>query len=47
MKFSSVRAVVNKIMSIVIDKAANFNEEELAKIHEKSKKIVPDFSVVN
>jgi len=45
MKFSSVRAIVNKMFYKIIDKATNFDAEKLAELHEKSKEIVPDFSL--
>jgi len=45
MKFSSVRAIINKVLLKIIDKAINFDAEKLAELHEKSKKMVPDFSI--
>lgn len=45
LKFSIVRAAVNKLMHKIIDKASNFNTEKLAEIHEKSNKVLPDFSL--
>ncbi|XP_036138786.1 uncharacterized protein LOC105840971 [Monomorium pharaonis] len=45
LRFSSVRSVINKIILKILDKAVNFNIEKLAEIHEKSKKLVPDFSL--
>jgi len=46
MKFSVVRIIANKIVCKIIDKAANYNVEKLTEIHEKSKKLVPDFSLM-
>jgi len=46
MRFSYVRAITNKLIRKLIDKALNFNEEEKAEIHEKSKKMLPDFSLI-
>jgi len=45
LKFSSVRAIINKVILKIIDKATNFDTEKLGELHEKSKKIVPDFSL--
>jgi len=45
LKFSSVRAIFNKVLFKIIDKAANFDAEKLAELHEKSKEILPDFSL--
>jgi len=45
MKFSNVRAIVNKMFHKIIDKATNFDAEKLAELHEKSKNILPDFSL--
>lgn len=46
MKFSVVRIIANKIVRKIIDEAANYNMEKLTEIHEKSKKLVPDFSLM-
>jgi len=45
LKFSSVRTIVNKGLLKIIDKATNFNAEKLSELHEKSKEVVPDFSL--
>jgi len=45
LKFSSIRVIFNKVLLKIIDKATNFDAEKLAELHEKSKEIVPDFSL--
>jgi len=45
MKLSIVRDIVNKMFHKIVDKATNFIAEKLAELHEKSKKILPDFSL--
>jgi len=45
MKFSSVRAIINKMFHKMVDKATNFDAKKLADLHEKSKNILPDFSL--
>jgi len=45
LKFLSVRAIFNKRVLNIIDKATNFDAEKLAELHEKSKEVVPDFSL--
>jgi len=45
LKFSSVRVIINKVLLKIIDKATNFDAEKLAELHEKSKIILPDFSL--
>jgi len=45
LKFSSVRVIFNKVLLKIIDKAAKFDAEKLSELHEKSKKILPDFSL--
>jgi len=45
LKFSSVRAIINKVFLKIIDKVINFDAKKLTELHEKSKKIVPDFSI--
>ncbi|TGZ49844.1 uncharacterized protein [Temnothorax longispinosus] len=44
-KFSTIRDIINNIIRKAMDEAANYSAEKLEEIHEKSKKILPDFSI--
>ncbi|KAL0099577.1 hypothetical protein PUN28_019769 [Cardiocondyla obscurior] len=45
MKFPSVRKMVNKIIHYIVYTAENYDKKKLNNIHEKSIKLLPDFSI--